>query len=247
MTDQNLLVDQGNTRLKWVLASKEKLRKHTAGQGDLQAFSDAARTGELGRPDTVLISSVTSGASAARLADFCQAQWQVKTTSLRTTERLGGVRNGYREPEKLGVDRWLAIAGAVARYGKPVVVWDLGTAATLDAVDATGQHIGGMIYPGPVTMLNALRRDTRLRVPEGFEHASAGPGRSTATCIGNGVFAAQLGALNQFLRSTKEQLGGVPGLVLTGGAAKDIAPLLDFPVIHDPWLVFRGMLIAGIR
>jgi len=247
MTDRMLLIDQGNTRLKWVSATKGKLEKNTAGRGDLDAFTRAARTGELGRPDVVLVSSVTSKASARNLSGFCETQWGVKARKLETTEKMGEVHNGYLEPAKLGVDRWLAIVGAVSRHGKPVVVWDMGTAATLDAVDSAGQHIGGMIYPGPATMLKALRRDTRLKVPEVFEQTSAGPGRSTSACIGNGVFAAQVGALNQFLRSTQERLGEEPKIVLTGGAAKEIPPLLDFQVIHDPWLVFRGMLIAGIR
>jgi len=77
--------------------------------------------------------------------------------------------------------------------------------------------------------------------------AAIAPGRSTASCIENGVFAAQLGALNQFLRHTTEALGSPPRLIVTGGAAGEILPLLDFEYVHDPWLVFRGMLREGIR
>ena len=144
----------------------------------------------------------------------------------------------------LGVDRWLAIAGAVARHGKPVVIWDLGTATTLDAVDQTGQHLGGMIYPGPATMLGSLGRETKLRVPPNLETSAISPGWSTRSCISNGVFAAQVGALNQFLRKVSEQMSQEPALVVTGGAANWVLPLLDFKTIHDPWLVFRGMLVG---
>ena len=119
----------------------------------------------------------------------------------------GGVRNAYDEPGKLGVDRWLAIVGAVARYGIPVVVWDLGTASTLDAVDTSGRHLGGMIYPGPATMAASLTRDTRLIVPPDLEGASTDPGQSTSSCIQNGVFGAQIGALNMFLRSVAGKVG----------------------------------------
>ena len=144
----------------------------------------------------------------------------------------------------LGIDRWLAIVGAVARHGKPVVIWDLGTATTLDAVDETGLHLGGMIYPGPATMLDSLSTDTKLRVPPNLESSSVTPGRSTAACICNGVYAAQVGALNQFLRNISERMVGEPRLAVTGGAASQILPLLDFQYIHDPWLVFRGMLVG---
>jgi len=114
-------------------------------------------------------------------------------------------------------------------------------------VDRDGQHAGGLIYPGPATMLRALGRDTKLNVPENLAVASTLPGRSTARCIKNGVFAAQLGALNQFLRHLPESPGGGLKLIITGGAAGELLPLLDFQYIHDPWLVFRGMLAKGIR
>ena len=81
-------------------------------------------------------------------------------------------------------------------------------------------------------------------MPANLENSAVAAGRSTASCIRNGVFAAQLGALNQFLRKVSEQMGREPVLVVTGGAATWIVPMLDFDYIHDPWLVFRGMLVG---
>jgi type III pantothenate kinase len=247
MVEEILLIDQGNTRLKWVLASKGELRMETAGRGDLKEFMRACETAGLQQPGSVLLSSVAGNDAARELVGFCRSQWGLKPRRLESTERAHGVRNGYARPENLGIDRWLAIIGAVGYYGKPVVIWDLGTAATLDAVDETGQHIGGMIYPGPATMLKALGQDTKLSVPGNLASAGTEPGRSTSACIANGVFAAQLGALNQFLRNLPESPGDNPKLIVTGGAAGEILPLLDFPCVHDPWLVFRGMLTEGIR
>ena len=117
-------------------------------------------------------------------------------------------------------------------------------------MDEAGRHLGGMIYPGPQTMLDSLSRDTELRVPAGLGAPGEGrgsglaPGRTTAECIGHGVLAAQLGALNQFLRRVSAGMREPPRIVITGGAARDILPLLDFEVTHDPWLVFRGMLVG---
>jgi type III pantothenate kinase len=243
VTEVALLIDQGNTRLKWVLARCGEIDEKSAGQGDFDAFKQTCRHEAFVEPDTVLISSVAGIEDAQTLVGFCESQWGRETQMLVSTKQRGGVRNAYPEPEMLGVDRWLAIVGAVARYGKPVVIWDLGTATTLDAVDETGQHLGGMIYPGPATMLDSLRRDTKLRVPANLENAGVIPGRSTADCISNGIFAAQLGALNQFLRKVSDEMGRQPEIVVTGGAATWIVPMLDFETIHDPWLVFRGMLI----
>ena len=246
MADRALLIDQGNTRLKWVAAEDGEILEQSAGRGDFDGFKRACVSG-LDRPERVLFSSVAGRDAAQQLTGFCESHWSLEARQLQSESHGGGVRNGYPEPAKLGVDRWLAIVGAVACHGKPVVVWDLGTASTLDAVDQDGQHIGGMIYPGPSTMLNSLARDTKLSVPTDLAEAGISPGRTTAICIRNGVFAAQLGTLNQFLRSTQEETGARPKLVVTGGAAGGILPLLDFECIHDPWLVFRGMLTEGIR
>ena len=244
MADVTLLIDQGNTRLKWVLAVDGKIDKNSAGQGDLEAFMQTCLQDASILPASVSISSVASKEEARVLAGFCESRWGLKAQLLESTEQRGGVRNAYREPKMLGVDRWLAIVGAVARYGKPVVIWDLGTATTLDAVDQTGQHLGGMIYPGPATMLDSLSRDTKLMVPPNLDTSAVTLGRSTAACISNGVYAAQVGALNQYLRNISEEMGEEPLLVVTGGAASWIVPLLDFEYIHDPWLVFRGMLVG---
>jgi len=244
VAEATLLIDQGNTRLKWVLAKAGEIDEKSAGQGDLEAFMQAWQHDASCLPGLVLISSVAGREEARALADFCESMWGLKAQLLESTVQRGGVRNAYAESKMLGVDRWLAIVGAVARHGKPVVIWDLGTATTLDAVDETGQHLGGMIYPGPATMLGSLGRDTKLTVPADLESAAVMPGRSTAACISNGVFAAQVGALNQFLRKVSEEMSTEPALVVTGGAASWVLPLLDFKTIHDPWLVFRGMLVG---
>jgi len=244
VTEVALLIDQGNTRLKWVLARDGEIDEKSAGYGDFEAFIQACRKDASIHPSEVLFSSVAGREEAQALAGFCESRWGIEAQLLESTTQRGEVRNAYHEPKKLGVDRWLAIVGAVARYGKPVVIWDLGTAATLDAVDETGRHLGGLIYPGPATMLGSLSRNTELRVPENLEGSAVTAGRSTSVCISNGVFAAQVGALNQFLRNISEEMLGAPMLVVTGGAASQILPLLDFECIHDPWLVFRGMLVG---
>lgn len=259
MTDSCLLIDQGNTRLKWVWARGGEIVEETNGHGDLYELDEAIRTMDTFRPGSVFISSVAGLHKMRQLADFCRTHWRVTARFLESRAEQGGVRNGYDDPETLGVDRWLAIVGAASRYGTPVVIWDLGTASTLDAVNESGQHLGGMIYPGPQTMLDALRSTTELDVPPdlagagtaGHEgdsgNASPGvpPGLTTADCIGRGVLAAQLGALNQYLRNVSAGMACAPKLVVTGGASDSLLSLLDFEFVHDPWLVFRGMLVGS--
>ena len=243
MAESVLLIDQGNTRLKWVRAANGKIDKDSAGRGDYESFRQAHGPGASERPGSILISSVAGAEETQSIARFCTDQMGVDAALLQSRAEQGGVRNGYREPAKLGVDRWLAIVGAVSRYGKPVVVWDLGTATTLDAVDEAGQHLGGIIFPGPDTMLNSLRQETKLQVPQAAEQVVLAPGITTSEGIIRGVFAAQVGALNQYLRAISAQLKSTHRLLVTGGAAKPLLASLDFDHIHDPWLVFRGMLV----
>ena len=247
MTGTELLIDQGNTRIKWVWALDGEIREASDGRGPFPAFASACTDGSNGVPDTVRVSSVAGEQALGEIAHFCRSQWGIEPRLMTSRAAQGGVKNAYPDPATLGVDRWLAIVGAAERYGKPVVIWDMGTASTLDAVDTAGRHLGGMIYPGPATMLRSLENDTRLNVPGDFEDAGliswVGAGHSTAECILKGVLAAQVGTLNQFLRHVSLQMNRQPQLIATGGAADRILPLLDFEYIHDPWLVFRGMLI----
>jgi type III pantothenate kinase len=252
MPDLKLLIDQGNTRLKWVMARNGEVDPASSGRGNFEEFRQAFPA-DSPRLQAVILSSVAGKDKIQEVHGFCRERWSLDVNLSESKTEQGGVRSAYAQPGALGVDRWLAIIGAVACYGKPAVVWDLGTASTLDAVDQNGQHLGGFIYPGPATMLNSLGRDTKLQVPEnleasarravGAEYPGVSPGISTAACISRGVLAAQLGALNQFQRNVSARMGTRPRLIVTGGAADRILPLVDLEHTHDPWLVFRGMLV----
>jgi type III pantothenate kinase len=246
MSKKRLLLDQGNTRIKWLWADGPEIDTNSAGTGGIGELLSACSEDSAAEPEEVLLSSVAGEQHIAAVAHFCKETWGIEPRRMQSRREQCGVRNAYADPERLGVDRWLAIIGAVDRFGKPVVIWDLGTASTLDAVDSSGRHLGGMIYPGPATMLRALANDTKLNVPQDFDSHDIiswlGAGENTAECILKGVLAAQVGALNQFLRHVSLQMNKAPLLVVTGGAAGKIVPLLDFEHMHDPWLVFRGML-----
>jgi len=253
MPEPVLLIDMGNTRIKWVWAVDGRIDKETYGRGGLDAFRRFTQSHADTPPGKVLLSSVAAEARTKAVMDACNSHWAVTLSRLVSRRHQAGIKNAYEQAETLGVDRWLAIVGAAHSYTKPVVIWDLGTATTLDAVDAEGQHLGGYIFPGPATMLEALRSGTALTVPgdlsgaleyslAGQEH-DIGPGQTTADCIIQGVRATQVGALNQFLRYISPQAGN-PTLVVTGGGAQELLSGLKFEHIYDPWLVFRGMLTA---
>jgi len=251
MPETVLLIDMGNTRIKWVWAVDGRIDEETFGRGGLDEFRRFTQSQAGASPGRILLSTVAAEERTKAVMDACNSRWAVTVSRLVSSRQQAGIKNAYKQAEALGVDRWLAIVGAAHSYGKPVVIWDLGTATTLDAVDAEGQHLGGYIFPGPATMLEALRCGTALMVPGdlsgALENFSTGqdhgfrPGQTTTECIIQGVIATQVGALNQFLRHLSPQSGN-PKLVITGGAAQELLPGLNFKYIHDPLLVFRGML-----
>jgi len=253
MPESVMLIDMGNTRIKWVWAVDGRIDKETYGRGGLDAFRRFTQSHADTPPGRVLLSSVAANVRTKAVMDACISHWAVTVSRLVSRRQQAGIRNAYEQAETLGVDRWLAIVGAAHSYTKPVVIWDLGTATTLDAVDAEGQHLGGYIFPGPATMLEALRSATALTVPGDLSGAledspvdqehGISPGQSTEDCIIQGVRATQVGALNQFLRFISPQ-AGKPTLVVTGGAAQELLSGLKFKHIYDPWLVFRGMLTS---
>lgn len=244
MSEVCLLVDVGNTRIKWMWARGRELDTERAGQGDVGALEDACRAGDAPEPEAVLISSVATEALTREVENVARTCWGIEAQRLRSRAEQGGVRNAYADASRLGVDRWLAVVGAVRTYGAPLIVWDLGTATTLDAVDADRRHLGGWILPGPLTMLRSLRRWTQLPVPDDLGDAGTPrPGQSTAECIARGAVAAQVGALVQMIDGLSESGVANPRLVVTGGAAETLLPYLDLEHVHDPWLVFRGMLM----
>jgi type III pantothenate kinase len=247
MPDRKLLIDLGNTRVKWSWARDGEVDTDSSGQGDPAEFERVHLEKEGLAPAEVLLSSVAGEERTRRIADVCGQLWTAPVRRLRSRARQGGVRCAYTDPSRLGVDRWLALVGAVAKYGKPVAVWDVGTAATLDAVDRDGQHLGGLILPGPELMRTGLAERTKLNVPASLEVLQRlRPGRDTHECIVHGILAAQVGAAQWFLREGATPTTGLPRLVVTGGAAELVHRVMQrekWDSIHDPWLVFRGMLV----
>lgn len=268
-----LLIDQGNSRVKWIgavwhaMSGNWGLDVTTFGEGGPQDLGAALDSGALMPPEEILLCSVAADDSVAALEDAIATRSRAGLVRMRAGPETRGIRNGYREPSQLGADRWMAVVGAARRYGLPVVVMDLGTASTLDAVDDEGRHLGGLILPGPRAMLDALKGGTALDIDPasalGADCATGVAGAAhdeTAAAIEGGVVAAQVGALERFVDWFEQQLGdNSPALlkiVVTGGGAGAILHQVigqsigqpgghsGYQLTHDPLLVFRGMLLC---
>jgi len=254
-----LLIDQGNSRLKWI-GAVWTARSHnwdldvtSFGEGQLEDFTAALDAGEMQPSEEILICSVALVEKLKMLKGELATRTSAKLTIVKSETQSCGISNGYSDPSQLGVDRWMAVLGSACHHGTPCVMMDLGTASTLDAVDQDGEHLGGLIIPGPETMLNSLGSKTALDINErGFlGRLSATPGqaqKTTAAAIQWGIATAQSSALQQFVTWVGDQLTEESKenlkVLVTGGAADVIIEPSDCPLIHDPLLVFKGILCS---
>lgn len=244
-----LLVDLGNTRMKWAwlehgeLLEPQGVAHAGAVQAPLGALASATR-----RPTAILLASVAAPALTAGIAGCLAARFGVTPQLARTGSAAQGVRNGYRDHAQLGVDRWLAMVAAFARYRQALCVVDAGTAVTLDAISADGAHLGGFIVPGRELMRASLLRETgglATAVGNGPDAATASDwGRDTASCIRLGAMSAIRGLVGHSLRALGES-GERPLLVLTGGEAEAIRCDLPVEPLLHPLLVLEGLAVTA--
>ena len=238
-----LLVDIGNSRIKWTRFDGARTGKsHAAAHGQWRP-SDFGRL-FTGKPERALIASV-AGVDVTRALRAAARKAQVPVTLVAVPRRRAGVTVGYRDPWRLGVDRFVALVGARRLFpGVPVLIAGIGTALTLDLLDAGGHHRGGAIVPGPKLMVESLLTRTygiRRRARGGGARTGTLFGRSTREAIQSGALFAPAALIDRAADEARVRLGRVPLVVLMGGDAPSVRPLLESPVVGVPDLVLKGL------
>lgn len=243
-----LELDCGNSLIKWRIISGEGLACFADGVAD----SDETLLAALLRIDNLHLAhcrlvSVRSDLETASLVDLIKEAFPIEVCCASPMKELAGVRNGYEDYARLGLDRWLAVVGAFRMCSGACVVLDLGTAVTADFVSAEGVHLGGYICPGLPLMRNQLRTHTRrIRYDDAAAEAaiqSMQPGRSTAEAVERGCALMLQGFVLTQLQVAQEFLGNDFTVYLTGGDAllvRDALP--QARLVSD--LVFVGLAEA---
>ena len=191
--------------------------------------------------------SVRSDKETADLIATLEASFGVVVLSAQPARTVAGVKNGYEDFERLGLDRWLALLGGFELAKGACLILDFGTAVTSDFVSADGAHLGGFICPGFPLMRDQLRTHTRrIRYDNVLaEQAlnSSTPGRSTAEAVERGCLLMLRGFVMTQLQLAHEYWGGDFVVFLTGGDACLVADVVpDARLVHD--LVFVGLAVA---
>jgi type III pantothenate kinase len=245
-----LLIDAGNTRIKWARCVRGRLQRSQAAAHGAWRAPQFARLFAGGPLERAIVVSVAGARVRTALRQAARGAG-VPLTFLKVARSGGGVRVGYLEPWRLGVDRFAALVGAHQLFGKlPVLIAGIGTALTLDLLTRTGAHVGGAIIPSPALMVETLLTRTQgiRRRSRGGRRAALGPfGRSTRDAIVEGARYAAAAAIDRAVLEAAAIVGRRPLVVLTGGGAAEVRALLTSHCVTVPDLTLLGLAALLVR
>jgi type III pantothenate kinase len=268
-----LLVDAGNSRIKWALAAGPDrfLAQGVFAHGEDGPAATANRAAEpewslLPVPCGAWISNVAGPAAGERIDALLERHWpRLPRTTIRAQARQCGVVNSYAEPGGLGSDRWAALIGAHAAFpGEDLLIATFGTATTLEALRADGTFAGGLIAPGWTLMMRALGEHT-AQLPtiaaDSARELTSLIGRTsgrtsgrdplqwfatdTRQAISAGSLLAQAGLVERAWRELSHAWRASVKLVLGGGAADEVARALTTPCARHDGLVLAGLALIA--
>ncbi|WP_041675042.1 type III pantothenate kinase [Ramlibacter tataouinensis] len=244
-----LAIDVGNTRLKWALYAQAVPGAALHGHGaefleNIDRLADGDWAG-LPPPTRMLGCAVAADAVKRRVETQMEELWDVAPQWVHASSAEAGLVNGYDHPTRLGADRWVAMIGAWHRLrargpARPLVVVMVGTAVTVEAIDAHGHFLGGLILPGHGIMLRALESGTAgLHVPTGEVREFP---TNTSDALTSGGTYAIAGAVERMVQHVRRRCGAEPACIMTGGAGWKMAPAMSVPFELVDSLIFDGLL-----
>jgi type III pantothenate kinase len=247
-----LVIDVGNTRLKWAWLT-------STGLSDQQAVVHRDTKPEVWaanlfqstqKPSRVLVSNVAGPEMAKNLARLTKKAFKVEAEMITATAESHGLTNGYLDPTLLGADRWLALIGAWTRAKSALCVVDAGTAVKVDSVDAHGQHLGGLIAPGIHMMREALMNKTSDIAKAANQSSPSLAGvlaNNTIAAISRGAMFALAGMADRAAEVIEKNGGQTPKLLITGGDATIIAGAMRSHGEVVPDLVLQGLAVIAAQ
>lgn len=237
----NLLIDLGNSRLKWGLGKGRDIKSGEPIGLDHGLFFEKLlyEWKDIKAPQQVAISSVSSESLIEQICRVAKRLWpSIETIIAQTSAQACGVQNAYQRPDQLGVDRWLCLLALRYFHSLPACVVDCGTAITVDMLNKQGIHLGGLIMPGLTLMKKALYQGTQqLQFSE--QQYAAGLSDSTEAGIYSGTLFSAVGMVEHVLGKQDENFN----LILTGGDADLLAGNISLDLTIEPDLVLQGLSV----
>lgn len=255
-----LLMDMGNSRCKSAITSANKVSwveqftwlnlefdsRHWL--SELTIIKESVE--EL---EQILVSSVASDEQKELISQWCRQVFAIDPIFFHSQTRYNSsnrvLRNSYEEPLALGVDRWLAMVGAMERTEQAFAVLDAGTAITLDLVDANGKHLGGHIVPGVRLMQKALFGDTGkiafgAKLDPSQTDGRQWLGENSMQAVELGTYQAALGYLKSCLERLDEHYS-IQQIFVCGGDGAQMMQQIELPKSMK-WLNCPDLVLEGL-
>jgi type III pantothenate kinase len=193
------------------------------------------------KPKRILAVCVRGERFKWTLSHWTHSNIGVDIEFVETQQASHGVKIAYSDPQRLGVDRFVALVGARYHVHTASVIIDCGTAVTLDAITSQGQHLGGLIFPGLQTMRRSLITQTAA-IQKGDQLTDLPLfAKDTDEGVSSGTLRAVVAAIDQISFSMAAKLDGPVTRILCGGDARQLMPWLTHEYHYDPMLVLKGL------
>lgn len=156
-----------------------------------------------------------------------------------------GIKTGLNilmdNPGAVGSDRIVSSVAALTMYKPPILIIDMGTATTIDTIDAKGNYVGGCIMPGVGISLQALSERTAQLPAISFEKPKKAIGKNTIDCMKSGVVFGTAGMIDGCVERIESELGKKCKVIITGGLGKNFAEICKGDYEYDPELLLKGL------
>ncbi|MCG6934016.1 MAG: type III pantothenate kinase [Gallionella sp.] len=248
-----LLIDAGNMRIKWAIASGDgwlcsgvtpTVQADSLAQGIAEQIARQIPGAGLRRIRQIWASNVAGESCALHIRGIGE-EISAQPHFIAAREKQCGVRNCYAEPSQLGSDRWAALIASWHLVQRACLVVDSGTATTVDALSAQGEFVGGLILPGIELMQRSLTSAASQLMPSPGRYAPFP--QNSADALYSGAIQASCGAIERQYNLLDDDRAP---LLLSGGAAQLLLPHLDWkrkvapPQVEDD-LVLQGLLLMA--
>jgi len=236
-----LLVDIGNTRIKWAVEVNGVVEKSSAINHQSQYLEQIQQKWSvIESPEILAISSVSNQCIVNQLLILAKKLWpNVSFVIAKSTTQGFDITNGYKQANKLGVDRWMGLIALRHYYPGDSCIIDCGTAITIDVLNKQGLHLGGLISPGLQLMKQSLFQGTEnlSYVKQAF---SLGLSDATDSAIFSGTSLAAVGLIDKVITEFAKECQTI---VLTGGDAVLLSKYLDYQVFIEQDFILKGLAL----
>jgi len=243
-----LLIDIGNTTTSMGLWKNSKLSM-VANSDNNKLFIDIKKYSKK-EIDRIILISVISAKDNKLIKDKLKKIFKCEVEQIKSTSKLLGVINGYKQPTKLGDDRWCTIVGAYYLFKKPLIIVDCGTAISIDCVNDFGHHLGGYIlsgFDGYSKSFNNAEKLKQIKLKERNTNKKLSFGRTTEDALLSGYALMVTSAIEKIYSVLYSKIKKKPLLIISGGYGKEILSNLTIKVKYEPNLVLKCLGLISSR